>query len=329
VIECPICGTSSANAGDFQGLTQVECRRCGSWLLRGVSPQVAFRMLEGKLGNWDQRSIHLRSRLSHLVRRQQPNNGSMVLVSLDDIETWRLEDPLPSPSEQLDELVLLTGDYQPSPAEPAKFTPERVSAWIGNTITRNLADAGLGWLLIQLAARTLIEHRTVIPGEMPLQLTMAGWDRYQSLKRAMTVSRVAFMAMQFGDVELNRVVDDCFKPAVNRAWFDLRVLTDRQGAGSIDDQLRVALRTSRFVLTDLSHGNNGAYWEAGFAEGLGRPVIYTCKKLVWDDPMTKPHFDTNHLVTIIWEPERLEDAANRLTATIRATLPDEATINEL
>ena len=65
-------------------------------------------MLEGKLGNWDQRSIHLRSRLSHLVRRQLSNNGGMVLVSLDIIETWRLEDPLPSPSEQLDELVLLT-----------------------------------------------------------------------------------------------------------------------------------------------------------------------------------------------------------------------------
>jgi nucleoside 2-deoxyribosyltransferase len=45
----------------------------------------------------------------------------------------------------------------------------------------------------------------------------------------------------------------------------------------IDDQMRVALRTSRFVVADLTRGNRGAYWEAGFAEGLGRPVIYTCR----------------------------------------------------
>ncbi len=34
--------------------------------------------------------------------------------------------------------------------------------------------------------------------------------------------------------------------------------------------------------------------------------------------------DTNHLVTIIWEADKLEEAQKRLIATIRATLPDEA-----
>jgi nucleoside 2-deoxyribosyltransferase len=107
------------------------------------------------------------------------------------------------------------------------------------------------------------------------------------------------MAMQF-DSEMDRVVKDCFKPAVARSGFELRVLTDGQPAGSIDDQLRVALRTSRFVIADLTHDNNGAYWEAGFAEGLGRPVIYTCRKQKWD--ATKSHFDTSHLNTIILGP---------------------------
>ncbi|HEV7911876.1 MAG TPA: hypothetical protein VGP28_12530 [Methylocella sp.] len=107
------------------------------------------------------------------------------------------------------------------------------------------------------------------------------------------------MAMQF-DSEMDRVVKDCFKPAVARTGFELRVLTDGQPAGSIDDQLRVALRTSRFVIADLTHDNNGAYWEAGFAEGLGRPVIYTCRKQKWD--ATKSHFDTSHLNTIILGP---------------------------
>jgi hypothetical protein len=53
--------------------------------------------------------------------------------------------------------------------------------------------------------------------------------------------------MQF-DPELQNVVEQCFKPAVGRAGFELRLITDGQPAGLIDDQLRVALRNSRFVL---------------------------------------------------------------------------------
>ena len=38
------------------------------------------------------------------------------------------------------------------------------------------------------------------------------------------------------------------------------------------------IRDAKFVIADLTHDNNGAYWEAGYAEGLGKPVIYICEK---------------------------------------------------
>jgi hypothetical protein len=145
---------------------------------------------------------------------------------------------------------------------------------------------------------------------------MAGWTRYEAIKHAQIESRTAFMAMQFGDEELNLAVGNAFKPAVNRAGFELRLLSDGQPAGLIDDQLRVALQTSRFVIADLTHANNGAYWEAGFAECLGCPVIYTCRQKEWDElderGRRKVRFDTNHLVTIIWDPENLADATTSL-----------------
>jgi nucleoside 2-deoxyribosyltransferase len=100
-------------------------------------------------------------------------------------------------------------------------------------------------------------------------------------------------------------------------------------AGLIDDQLRVALRTSRFVIADLTYGSRGAYWEAGFAEGLGRPVIYTCREKEWNDANGEaPHFDTNHLRTIVWRRDKLDEAATNLKATIRATLPAEAIMTD-
>ena len=90
----------------------------------------------------------------------------------------------------------------------------------------------------------------------------------------------------------------------------------------IDDQMRVAMRNSRFVIADLSYGCRGSYWEGGFAEGLGRPVIYTCEAEKWKAEGT--HFDTNHLTTVIWEAGNFEEPARRLEAIIRNTLPDEA-----
>jgi hypothetical protein len=73
---------------------------------------------------------------------------------------------------------------------------------------------------------------------------------------------------------------------------------------------------------DLTHGSPGAYWEAGFGEGLGRPVVYTCEKSAWEKQGT--HFDTNHLTHIIWDPNDLTEAQNRLVATIWATFRADA-----
>src|SRR4029077_18337389 len=144
-------------------------------------------------------------------------------------------------------------------------------------------------------------------GRIGLRLSIGGWGRDEHLRRTVVQSRTAFMAMKFGDAELNRVVSECFGPAVARTVFTLRRLTDEQPAGLIDNQLRAAILGARFLISDLTHGNQGAYWEAGFAEGLGLPVIYTCSAARWAE--SKTHFDTNHMLTIVWEPANLEKAA--------------------
>lgn len=101
-------------------------------------------------------------------------------------------------------------------------------------------------------------------------------------------------------------------PAVAATGFTLKRLDEDQPAGLIDDRLRVEIRQSRFLVSDLTHRNPGAYWEAGYAEGLGKPVIYTCRKDVFEDKKSAPHFDTNHHLTVIWEAEDLDAAVVRL-----------------
>lgn len=182
---------------------------------------------------------------------------------------------------------------------------------------------GLRWLLQQLKDRYLFTSYDNYPGiQLSFALEMPGWEKYEALKRRRIESRSAFMALKFGQTELDRVVDTCFRPAVARGGFELRILNDQQGAGLIDNQIRAAILSARFVISDLTHGSPGAYWEAGFGEGRGIPVIYTCEKAAW--AQNKSHFDTNHMATIVWESDNLKKAEDALVAMIRATLRAEA-----
>lgn len=326
--KCLICGCDLQDELSIGTLTVYNCPRCGSWAplppLKETPEHLRVSISE-QLGPFDDlKSVRRRSRLSHIIRKQQ-EAGKQVGVRPDMLPQWGLDQPPPTPFEQLDALILWVGDHQPSPNEPAISSYLELSAWLGVQIARERQESNFLWLLGQEKCKDWLVSSAQFISSVGFNLTMNGWSRYQSLKEQQNNSKFAFMAMQFNDDALNSVFRDCFVPAVERTGFELRDLTDRQGAGLIDDQLRVALRNCRFVVADVTHGNNGAYWEAGFAEGLGKPVIYTCRENEWTE--RKVHFDTNHLVTIIWSPNDLNLAADRLAATIRATLPTEARLS--
>jgi hypothetical protein len=219
-------------------------------------------------------------------------------------------------------LIIWIGNHQPTPFEYAVIERPALAATIGLPISAPNDAPGFAWLNTQLAPKSLYELDMGSSNTMVFKLTMAGWEKHELLKKRNFESCTAFMAMKFDQPDLNRVVDACFRPAVHRTGFELQVLTDKQPAGIIDDQMRAAILSSRFVIADLTHRSPGAYWEAGFAEGLGLPVIYTCEKGLWEKEQT--HFDTNHLVTRTWELANLKKAEDALVATIRATLRAEA-----
>ena len=149
-------------------------------------------------------------------------------------------------------------------------------------------------------------------------LTLRGWERYHSEKRGKFEGNYGFLAMEFDDTELETFVRDVLKPAVKGIGFELLDMRDSARAGVIDNIMRVKIRDAMFVIADLTHDNNGAYWEAGFAEGLGKPVIYICNEEKFENKGT--HFDTNHCTTVPWSRHDDEVFRERMTATLRRSL---------
>src|SRR5262245_44190105 len=313
--KCIVCETEGAELRLINGCPRFDCRRCGSFVL---SP-TAEATIETKFNEKPLR----RSLMSHTLRRmQQADDKHLRIITDNDLPTFWRDERLPTPQQQADSLILWIGDNQETPLRSSFIDRSALAAWIGLQISLPHDSAGWAWLNTELQKGQLYEAADVRQGTLDLKLTMKGWERYQDLKKTQNESRTAFMAMKFNQPDLDSVVENCFRPAVKRTGFVLRVLNDQQPAGSIDDQLRTAILASRFVIADLTHGSPGAYWEAGFGEGLGLPVIDTCKKTAWEQQGT--HFDTNHLTTIIWDPEDLKEAENRLAATIRATFRADA-----
>ena len=132
-----------------------------------------------------------------------------------------------------------------------------------------------------------------------------------------------FMAMQFGDRQLDGLVEEHVKPAIQRSFgLEVRTARDVAQAGLIDEIIRDHIKRSELVIADLTHGNNGAYWEAGFAEGCGVPAIYICEERVFGSQST--HFDTNHLTTVMWSVDRIDEFENALVEAVRNTLKPNA-----
>jgi hypothetical protein len=253
-----------------------------------------------------------------------PGNQTPLVLSDSFESLW--SSPLPNPQRQLELFVLLLGNANLPLSISVQLALDQVCAEVGTTDDPLKRDYGqLNWVLKYLAEARLVLcsldlHQRTFSGS----LTIDGWARYERLKREVVESRTAFMAMAYSNKTLAGIAKDHFVPAVRETGFELFRLDDRPQPGIIDTRMRVEIRTAKFLICDLTDDNRGAYWEAGFAEGLGRPVFYTCEDSKFEK--AKTHFDTEHLYTVRWSADKPADAAAELKAAIRNAFPAEATM---
>ena len=136
------------------------------------------------------------------------------------------------------------------------------------------------------------------PRSNEYQVTVRGHARIAD-EAANTDSARAFVAMWFDD-SLNAAYDEGIAQAIRDCGFEPRRIDHDPSVDKIDDAIIAEIRQSRFLVADFTHGNEGArggvYYEAGFAHGLGIPVIFTCR----GDMIDQIHFDTRQYAHIVW-----------------------------
>ena len=154
------------------------------------------------------------------------------------------------------------------------------------------------------------------PEKDSVNVTMDGFSYLDKLSIEVD-SNKAFVAMWFDD-SMNDVYEHGFSPAIRDAGYE-NIRIDRiEHSDKIDDRIISEIRRSKFIVADFTQGisgtRGGVYYEAGFAFGLGIPVIYTCKK----DCICKVHFDTRQYNHLLWETSEdlREKLKNRIIAVV-------------
>ena len=309
--DCPVCRSVLSGVNERpegKDATSFSCPLCGDFVLS--------RSLVASLPHILEINKDAGTKISHALRiMQQINKGAELnTYTVDEL----LKRPLPTPREQADLFVRWLAENVKGPGETVWVEPVTHRSIIGAK-----TDEGFALILHHLFEAGLVTGNLVEAMSEPTRayvtLSFEGWDYWEKLRRGGATYKKGFIAMKFGDPLLDKLLAEILKPCAKQAGFELYRLDDTPRAGLIDDRLRVEIQSSDFLVAELTHDNPGAYWEAGYAEGLGKPVIYICEKEKFESDKT--HFDTNHHLTITWNKDALQKAGEDLKATLRATLP--------
>ncbi len=161
----------------------------------------------------------------------------------------------------------------------------------------------------------------LLEGGRTLQLTLKGLNHISNLTHGSTQGDRCFVAMWF-DPTTKQAYLEGIAPAVIEAGYVPIRIDKKEHTNKIDDEIISEICRSRFVVADFTCGfvgdtavaRGGVYYEAGFAQGLAIPVIWSCR----NDVIDHVHFDTRQYNHIVWagSSELKTKLRNRIGAVV-------------
>ena len=274
-MQCPLCQDQAANTPPVSTLTfDVECPNCGTFQITMHARQA----LKGR----DEAAFYV---ACWVYGQTQLGQVPKVETStIDFIATY----PRPTTRKRAELYlgqVIRMLDYKLM----GRFEPYDIKLRLASWTYSNDDAVALAMYLAELGALERVsvgtEYRLVVKGHV--------------LYDEMVVGRVAssqvFVAMWF-DETMKEAYDKGFCEAIAGAGYEPLRIDRKEHDQKIDDEIIAEIRRSAFVVADFTGHRGGVYYEAGFAHGLGRRVIFTCKK----GEIAKLHFDVRQYNTIEW-----------------------------
>jgi hypothetical protein len=340
--DCPVCRSKASCFPEFQhNSVFYDCPVCGKFEFtlnefriqhnNHLAPYLYYNRFLGGLSHTEYRYHTTMDKETCDTYKKNFNNGDItnghpVHMDEDIVNNWYPK----SFSERIDSILLRVSSLAKHIGHPVKFNNQEmlsllfidrkevmdnpafiskdVPKWREDKDCLSEADYMLDYLKESGYIKDYLQLRSETGAE--LTLTPKGYARVDELQRNTSYGRNVLVAMKFGEDTLK--LREAIRKGVDNAGYYAVFIDEVEHIGFITPELLKHIRDSKFVVVDLTHQNNGAYFEEGYAMGFGKPVIQLCKDGV------KLHFDIAQKNTIMWKTE--DDIPTKLTNRIKATI---------
>ncbi len=337
-VSCPVCGYTATSYPDYEHFTVFyECPVCGRFELKYPTEDSSFNrnhlaayLTYHKFETYEYRYHTVQDKEFCDKYRQEFDNGHNVCgrpvhMDAEMVEAWYPK----TFSERIDQILLYFGNHILHIGQQKTFSYQEllgiafIDRWekvivnpYNSLGTWNMRDDDdceqeLHYVLDYLVACNYITYNSGGSEEEYVDLTISpdGYARIDELQKNSSYGNSVLVAMSFQNTEPLR---EAIRKGIKDAGYTATFIDEVQHNDFITPELLKHIKDSKFVVVDLTHQNNGAYFEEGYAMGLGKPVIQLCQK------DTKLHFDIAQKNTIMWDTEA--DIPKCLYNRIKATI---------
>lgn len=320
--KCPICGELNCEiwVKDIHDpFYYYDCKNCGGFFVpdahrtiydyEGVKNKFNLQHLQSYL-------LYHKSHLRPVICEKEYFNKHITdeFVQIYNITPEMVESWYPKNfAEKIDLIVLKLGELSTYDGDYVKvFDLANKLFFLSPNKSKNIADGCDKTVQIQYIVDYLEkENYLADEGNGFFQLTHKALERIYELQKNQTNNKNVFVAMKFGEEtkELREKIKEGLKE------FNVRIMDEIEHNHQIIPEMLYEIRNSRFVIAELSHHNNGAYYEAGYALGLGKEVIHICDKKELKSGL---HFDVAQVNTIFYDS--IDEIPEKLRKRIEATI---------
>jgi hypothetical protein len=287
-MKCPFCGASAdtrPRTGDWLAYT---CSRCGDYRI----VDSAERTLRGPLQN--------PGAVSGWIRRQN-SMGVTPSIGSNDVAHLRALTKPPF-RERVERYLVAVANKAQRLDQWVKVGQDEL---VGISYSDDVND------LVVIIQHLRDEGFITNNQRDEERLTAKGHIQADELRAKRAASSQAFVAMAFTD-QMKAVYEEAIKPAIKQAGYDAMLISRKEHLNKIDDEIIAEIRRSAFLVADFTGHRQNVYFETGFAIGLARQVVWTCRK----DEIKDLHFDIRQYNCIDWE--NAAELARRLQYRIEA-----------
>jgi nucleoside 2-deoxyribosyltransferase len=149
-------------------------------------------------------------------------------------------------------------------------------------------------------------------------IPFSGWQQIEALTKRLAEINQGFIAMSYQ--EEAKPILETFRAAIRDKGFVAQIIGEKEHNNQIVPEMFFEIERSKFMVVDVTYANLGAYYEAGYAQALGKQVIVCCRKDAFESnkKSERPHFDIAQKSMIVWETD--EELKKKLMRRIEATV---------